>query len=198
MNRKNDNFYNFFALVSIAVIIVSIASIGIKFTGKATDTGVVNVTIETNAAVNFTTDFINFGSGMVNPGISNATIYTNGTAKNGNWTAPTIGLILQNIGNKNITLDLKTGKTAATFLGGSGPSYMFNVSQNKSSSCTNVTFLLDTWYDVNTTNPGWRVCDVLNYADTLDAIEVDIKLVIPSDSMVGAQTDTFTATATAI
>lgn len=193
-----------FTLAFIAMLISAVAA-GYSFisvnnykenlvTGYGTSTGTVNLSVETLASVNFTTDNIDFGSGRVDEGGVNATLDTDaGTVTGGNWTANSAGFVLENIGNVNVTLDLATGKTAATFIGGTNPSYQYKVNDVESGSCTGgVT--LDTWYDVNATSPGTRICGVMGFADSADTLNIDVKLVVPSDSYTGALSDTFTAT----
>jgi hypothetical protein len=188
----------FVLYLCILIIIVSLVLIGFKLTGKVTDTdtAIVNVTIESSIAINFTTDLVDFGSGQVNLGQMNATVNTIGESLRGNWTAPTDGFVLENMGNLNVTLDLEAGKTATTFLGGTNPEYKFNVTNIETGSCSNVSFLLSDWFEVN--GSAVRICDVFAFGNDYDTIRIDISLTIPSDSFSGEQTDTFTATATAI
>ncbi len=170
------------------------------FTGFALQSGDINLTVETAAAINFTVDSINWGSGMVDSGQTTATLNTccGGSVTNGNWTAVSQGFEVINLGNVNLTLRLKTGLTAATFLGGSagtGPDYEYNVTNKEASACNGTDdFSLATFYDVNTTGDGTKVCDLFTSADGRDEIRIDIKLVIPSDSLTGARSDTMTAT----
>lgn len=208
---KGDNI-----LLTVAVVaaIVSIVGAGLTYysinsfkedwiTGfVVTDTATTNVTVSTNEAINFTTDNINFGAGYVSAGNDNATLDTGaGTVSGGTWTPVSSGFILENIGNVNVSLDIKTGSNAAGFIGGTaggGPAYQYNLTALENGGCTNSSFDLKMWYDVNTTGDGTRVCDVMRYDDTYDRVRIDIKLVIPSDSKTGALGDTMTATATAV
>jgi len=212
LKKINHNILLYFAifLLAISLIVFSVNIIKImRITGRATDTGEINLTVESKTQINFTTDEINWGSGSVSAGASNATLNTAGGANNvtnGNWTGNTAGLVVENIGNKNVTLDLKTGNNATALLGGTNPSYQYNVTNVEAGSCTNSTggnnmssgISLGNFYDVNTTDPGTRVCDVFAHTDSIDTIRIDIKLVIPSDSKTGKITDTITATATTI
>jgi len=169
------------------------------FTGFALQSGDVNLTVETSAAINFTVDSINWGSGRVDSGQSSATLNTccGGSVTNGNWTAVTQGFEVRNIGNVNLTLKLKTGLTAATFIGGTAvtPDYEFNVTNKEAGSCTVAAgYTLGTFVDVNTTSPGTAVCSLFESRDAADEVRIDIKLVVPSDSLTGARGDTMTAT----
>lgn len=191
------------ALLIFAVIlfVVSGAWLLVSYnqtTGFATSTGTANLSVESSASINFTTNNINWQSGKVGVGLTNATLDTSaGTVTGGNWTVVSQGLVLENIGNTNVTLDIKTGKTAATFIGGTSPSYEYNVSNVEASSCTATAgFNLGVWYTVNTTDPGTRVCDLFQFANGADTIRIDLRLVVPSDSKTGALGDIITATAT--
>jgi len=183
--------------IAILVIIISLVNIGVRLTGRAVETGVVNVTIESETN-NFSISDVNFGTGFFDIGESNATVDTLGNVINGNWTPVTEGFIIENIGSVNVSLDLKTGKTANEFLGGTTPSYQYNVSNNKVGSCIAGDITLGVWNDVNTTNLGTRICDIFSYENTKDVIRIDLKLFFFSDISPGNKTDTFTATATTI
>lgn len=206
-------------LLAIAVItvIVSIAAALYTYnivndfkdtwvTGFATSqsNATVNLTVNAITAINFTTNFINFGSGTVSAGSGNATLDTSaGTVTGGNFTANSAGFVLENIGNTNLSLDIYTTKSAASFLGGTSPLYQYNVSNVEASACANTTgavgtLPLNTFQTVNTTSPGTRVCDVFRFLDSTDRIRIDLRLGVPYDSTTGALTDTIVATATSL
>jgi len=185
--------------LAIIVIVVSILSFLIpNLTGRVTDTGQVNVTITAVTSINFTTELVEFGSGQVSAGQSSATVDTRGTSTGGTWASPNDNLTIENIGNTNVTLQLATGKNNQTFLGGTNPTYQYLIYTLEYGGCTNTTININTtWYEVNDTAPGTTICNPLQFNDSKDAVEVAIKLVIPSDAANGTKTDTFTATATA-
>jgi hypothetical protein len=193
---------DFAGFAAIIVIIISLFFIGMRITGHAvdTDTAVVNVTITSVTKINFTTDFIDFGAGSVTLGKNYAILLSNGTAAtDGSWTWGAKNFVLENIGNTNVTVDLKTGKNATSFLGGtpSNAAYQYAIKDNEASSCT-TGVTQGSWNNVNTTDPGTRICGKFTYMDTADSVNITVKLQIPSDSVNGAAaiTDTFTATAT--
>lgn len=196
--KKNSNLekdYSLLAYFSIFVIVLSVFYLGFKLTGNATvtDTAVVNVTIATNAAINFTTDFIDFGSGSVNTGQASATLNTDGTVTGGSWTPVSTNFTLENIGNTDVSLTLKMGKTAAQYLGGTSPEYQFKFSNNEATSCVNST---PTGVWTATSTSDINLCSFFENGDANDTINIGVQLVIPSDSLVGTQTDTWTATGT--
>jgi len=199
--RKNNVLFYFalaLLIVSLVVFFMNISKV-VKITGKSV--GDINITIETLTQLNFTTSNINWGSGCVSPGKTSAIINTSSNGvdnvTNGNWTGNSAGLVIENIGNKNVTLDLAAGLTAATLIGGTSPDYEWNFSDGaEEGSCTvSSPVTLGVFWDVN---DSARICDVFNYDNSLDVLRIDIKLIIPADSTTGAIGDVITATATAI
>ena len=193
---SSTNGYTFLAYFSSLVIVVSFFCLGLELTGYATstDTAVVNVTISSTTAINFTTDFINFGSGAVSPGSPNATLDTDGNVAGGSWTPISTNFTLENIGNTNVNLTLRVGKSAQDFLGGDNPLYQFKFDNNEATSCVNVT---ETNVWTLTSISDLYLCSFLNAADANDTINIGVRITIPSTAT-GAKTDTFTATATSV
>ncbi len=205
VNKKNnslnnsESYLNIIAYVAILLIIVSFVFISLNirgFTGRAsTDYGYVNITIESSANINFTTDSIDFGAGQVSGGGFSALVNSNGVSENGTWNQTNQSLHLENIGNVNVSVDLTSDSDALTFIGGTNPGYQWNVSNNETNSCTpGITIDLDTYFNAST--EGVRVCDVLNYEDSADSIFINVGLSIPSDSNTGNLSSIITATAT--
>lgn len=204
---KTDNLILTIAIVAVFVSIVGagltynyINSFKNKITGYATTTGKINLTVESAAAINFSTSEINWGSGRVTAGQSSATLNTAGGANNitnGNWTGNTAGLIVENIGNTNLTINLTAGSNAAGLLGGTGSSYEFNVSNSEGGSCLDDSgggspAGINVFVSANTTTK--EVCGRFRHETGNDEIRIDIKLVVPEDSKTGELTDTITAT----
>jgi hypothetical protein len=199
------------AFLAFVAIITSLFSIGLVYnstkglfniiSGYATSTGEANLTVESVVSINFTKAHINWGSGRVNAGYASAGLNTFETnnVTNGNWTLQNAGgLRIENIGNVNVTLNLSGTKTAAQFIGGTGPTYKWNVSNVEASSCLNstggtATLPLNNFYDVNTSTALF--CGRLQFLDSSDSVRIDFNLTIPSDSFTGSIGDTITATA---
>lgn len=208
MEDNNSKAITFFA---IFVFIISIFSVGVFYlsaktlfttiSGYATSTGEANLTVESAVIINFTTPQINWGSGRVNSGQSAAFLNTFPTnnVTNGNWTLQNSGgLRIENIGNVNVTLNLSGTKTAAQMIGGTSPSYRWNITSFESGSCRNSsggTDALQTnfFYVVNTTTALF--CNYFQFLDDRDVVRIDFNLTIPSDSFTGALGDTITAVA---
>src|SRR3989344_5384979 len=100
---ENRNLFYFALILLVVSLIVFFININkvIEVTGHAT--GTANLTIEQKAEINFTTNSINWASGSVTVGQSKAILVSNNTVTNGNWTANSAGLVLENIGNENAT-----------------------------------------------------------------------------------------------
>ncbi len=204
IKEENNFLFYFMIILLILAVIILIINLNKVFniTGRAT--GTANLTVESVAQLNFTTNNINWGSGKVTEGQTNATLNTAGGASNvtnGNWTGNTAGLVLQNTGNNNVSLNISAGTDSAGLLGGTSPLYQYNFTNIESGSCLNSTggtdaLNLGTFVSANTTNVN--VCGKFRYADGSDSLRIDLKLVIPSDSRTGAIGDIITATATTV
>jgi len=193
-------------LLVVAVIAVGFAAVNLiihfdevmELTGFATYTGTANVTIMAQASITFTGDTIDWGTGRVNETETSALLVTNGTIQEGNWTAVSTGLLLQNNGNSNVTLTL-TSTVVDTFIGGASAtnSYQLLVSDTgagEANSCDSDHLILNTFTEVN--GSAQSACLNFSYYDAQDVLEVDVLLRIPEDAPPGAKSATITATAT--
>lgn len=182
-----------FSYIAILVIVVSLASIGTQLTGRATavDTAIVNLTVITSAAINFSVALIEFGSGVVENLTAGATLETDQSVQQGNWSGTQDPLTLENIGNVNITLNLTSDVDAASFLGGLSPTFEYQVTNIDTDAC--VGNAATSWVEFGT-GVGIVVCNPLEFNNSKDEIDIHIKLYVPSDSKTGDRTATITAT----
>jgi len=209
---KSENFLSVAAVISVIMLILSfgvayysVSSFKHNFlTGFATTSnGTILINITSAVSINFTTDSIDWGIGRVSEGTTQAVLDTGNSANpviNGtDWTSVTQGFILENIGNLNASISLKTGKTAATFIGGTGANYTFNVTNSKPGSCpTGNQVAFGNNVDVSTT--GTTVCSRLQFLDSADTLRIDIRLVVPYNAPISTTTtksDQMQATASA-
>jgi hypothetical protein len=169
---------------SIAIIVTSLFFIGIGITGYAVtdnETALVNVTITASGALNFTTAILDFGTGAVTPGQSYAVIDSEGTVTDGDWTPVTGELVLENIGNVNVSLTLSTNKTIEDFIGG-GTSRDFKAkvanSTGNAGACSGSTF--DDYAQINETLQV--ACPILAFEEEHDEIDLDFEITIPNDA----------------
>ncbi|MEK6925020.1 MAG: hypothetical protein AABW71_02155 [Nanoarchaeota archaeon] len=208
MSKKGGLFVIF---ILFFLLITSIISAGFFYfsakelfssiSGYATSVGEVNLTVESDASITFNVSQINWGSGRVNDGSSYAGLNTFETnnVTNGNWTLQNSGgLRLENSGTVNLTLNLSGTKTAAQLIGGTNPSYRWNITNLDAGSCRNSSggtgaLALNFFYNVNTTSALF--CNYFLFGNTEDSIRIDFNLTVPSDSLTGSLGDTITAIA---
>lgn len=207
-----NNLSKILIIVAVVTLLISLFSAGIiyfsagnlvnVFSGRVT--GEANLTIETVASINFTRNSLNWQSGRVTDGFTMAYLDTAaGTVKNGNWTAVSSGLKIENLGNVNVSLNLSVTKTAATFFGGTNPSYKWNITNGEANSCVNLSggtgnnlSHLGIYYDPNISSANW--CPLFQFIDSKDVMNISINLTIPSDSITGTLGEIITATAVAV
>ncbi len=178
--------------ISIAVIAISLFFIGTQLTGHAT-TGVVNVTIDTSIVLNFSTSLLDFSNGTVTT--SPAKIYSNGTTVGGTWDPVNGQLVLENVGNVDVSIDLNMNKTAAVFIGGTSPDVQAHVTDNETNSCDDEGSQTFANY-ASITNSGQTACGNLSYQPGSNSINIDFGLIIPNDAS-GARTVGIIATGSA-
>ena len=193
-------------ILSLAVVItvVSLLLLGVTMdkygiTGKATDTGEANLTIQASASISFTTSQINWGTGYVNEAPLNGSLDTEGNNVDvTSFSTVSEGLVLRNDGNVNVTINLTSSQIASAFIGGvagTGPSFKWKASENETNSCAGGIQTISSYTEVGATSI--RVCDDMLYTADNDTILIDLKVVIPEDAL-GTKGSVITALGTAI
>lgn len=190
-------------LVVIAIIVVCIALAGLvvtvkkvgNMTGAATDTATATFDIESAASIQFVVNSIAWGNGAVDEGPTFAIIDSEGTVTDGNWSAVSTALLLQNDGNTNVSVSLTASNVASALIGGDSPSYKLKLSENEADSCAG-TNSLSSYTEV--TGSSQSACDNFGFTSSYDALDIDVRLVIPEDALPGSRSSTITATATVI
>ena len=221
---------NLLLTLAIVAFVISALGVGLTYTSVSNSQhnlftgysitqayGTTNLTVQSEVAINFTVNNINFGTGYTVPGTAGATLISNNMTGGGDWNWTNTSnnylntsnsFVIANIGNKNVSLWIQTNKTAAGFIGGTSPLYQYNITNNASScpglvanaSLIGGTPTFATWHNVNTTNAtqpwvGDYICRNLSYVQGANNLTINIKLFIPSDSLVGSLGDFITATA---
>jgi hypothetical protein len=195
------------ALANVSITLMKVADFNEKITGLASDAGYVNISVETEISVNMSRDTVNWGSGLINgtgEDRFNATLKTaqeTATVERGNWSHGSVkGLILQNLGNINASINLTAANDADDLFGsaeGSGSDnqrYRWNMTNKDAGSCSGGSEGLSTWNDVNKSSANF--CGQFNYGDNENEVYIDIWLTVPYDAQnTGAQSDTITVTA---
>ncbi len=204
---------NLLLLVAIVAVSIAIVGVGITynslsvfnnfFTGFVTENGTVVLTIDTRAEINITSangsvgsKTLNWGSGVFDAGAPYALLVSNGTVIGGSWPNITSGFVVQNVGNLNVTLSISSANDASTFLGGTDPSFKYNITNLELDSCAFETSVENEWINFTTTPAS--VCTNFQFADTNDSIGIDILLQVPNNGKTGALTNTIVLTYEAI
>lgn len=208
MDIEKIKNYDWVLIVAIALLVVALANFMLvlkdvteyrKFTGYDVETGKANLTVESEANIAFFVNGTDWGSGGVNSSEDDyANLSTEGEVYAGDWDTNNQPLVLHNIGNSNVSLDLKADNDADGFIEGTtggGPLYLINVSNNETDACTGIANFSD--YEEITTSDQ-RACDELQYSSDKNSMNIDIKLKIPSDAPEGTKESIITATGEAI
>ncbi|MBU4070452.1 MAG: hypothetical protein KJ646_05710 [Nanoarchaeota archaeon] len=186
-----------FATINLIITIDKIGDIQ-TLTGYAVDTAWANLTILSNVIVNFTTENVSWGSGYVPSGSPSCELDTQGNTNCTGFVTVSTGLILENIGNEDVSLNLSSSKAAAAFIGGVSPAFQWNVSEaaGNAGACGAGALNISSWTDITTAHQ--IACNNFTFLDARDAFEIDLRIVIPVTASTDAKGATITATATAL
>jgi len=184
----------YYTVVFFLLIFILVFAIHLNSTGKVV--GSVNVTIYTLASLNFTIKSVDFGLGSVYRNSSSAVIDTTGNVVGGNWTPINNGFIVENIGNTNLSVFLKSGKNAVEFLGGTSPGYYYMFNNFEANSCTENATAMNSWFALNNSGLGDELCENMQYGQDEDSIRIDLRLIVPADAIRGEREDILTVTGT--
>ena len=211
-----------FAILIIATLLLSFGTSfyilqksGVN-TGKITGfalipNGTATLVVQTTSSIRFTADTVNFGTGSINTegGFRNCTLSTVSGAAYDNsgctdFSRVNNGFTIENDGNTNLSVQLRSNQTALQFIGSAGALFLWNVTLNESGSCLNATLDEDAVYP-NTTQDcgagaancgnifenvdtsGKIICPRLRFIDNSDALNIDINLSIPEDTPAGTK-----------
>lgn len=166
--------------------------------------GTVTVSIVENAEVTFTTSGIDYGGGFIPTGDGAETIDTEAgpaSTPNGHWNRDfnlpntgdggdglTGGFVMENTGNTNVEIKVSGSATAASFIGGTAPSFQYKVKEDPAAllACpvvNQVAGVFGIYQDVLTAVPGVLVCDRFLYDNTgPDSLLMEIRMVIPENA----------------
>ena len=155
--------------------------------------GPVNVTVASTASINLTQAQINWGSGQVAQGSTNATLDTNNESayvRGGSWSASGIkGFTLQNIGTVPVNVTINSTVNASTYIGGSGPAYVFEarIATGNSTACEAGLLTGQTNF---VASQKTRICNIFNFTSQRDNLIIDINITIPEDASTGSKNTT--------
>lgn len=192
--------------------IVKNMGVGGGITGFAVvPNGTASLTIQQTSSIRFSQGTVAFGTGSVNTsgGFTNCSLttlgYNTGCA---DFSVVTNGFTVENDGNTNLSVTLRTNLTAANFIGQSSAAFGWNVTANESGSCRNTSAAPTAagaaavvapntsgtdgcgggacgaiFEEVSTT--AKTVCPRLLFEDTQDALNIDLNITIPESAPTG-------------
>jgi hypothetical protein len=198
-------------VVAVLAVIASLAAAGFSYYSlskgpgvsgfASSDTGTASLSVQTLTEINFIDDTVNWGNLDFLAGKIRAVLDTStggvGVQNATPTTVETTGLVLENDGNADASITLAAGKSAANFIGGTGPVYNWTVSSaGARDGCDSANRTLAN--STATATGDTAACANLRFADSGDQMRVDFWLVVPYDTTRDAKSDTITAKATAL
>ena len=186
----------------IAAIVISISGTMMVInkngglTGFATQQNAsASVNISGVVSIKLNTNSINFGTGSVTPGqtycnisqIASTAAFDETPASCGTWSNVTGSISLENDGNVNANITVKSTKNATDFVGGTSPGLFSQAANDEASSCN--LGLQSNFTTLDTIARSF--CQRLQYGDALDSLKFGIKIKIPSDA-IGLKSNTIT------
>src|SRR3989344_8019702 len=183
-------FAIFITLFGASISLVKLGKMEIPFiTGLAassTVTGTVNVTIANTISISLNTSFADFGNGSLAAAPGYTAINTTAAENPSTFNEP-YGIVVRNDGNVDVNVTLN-GTAAATWLGGTTPSYMYNASNNESTSCgpdSNASRNNLTNITKSVTATHQLLCSNLTFPDASDEVRLHIYLNLSPDTPAG-------------
>ena len=203
------------ALFLVVAVVISLggAFMSMKKLGQlsyGTSTGFIpsaqgnaTLTINTQASIIFVYNLVDFGAGYVNASFNNCTLLINssnaitatGCVGFNTTTSQYDTFIIMNNGNTYLNVTMNSSDNASTFIGGTSTiaALEYAITNNESGSCLGTLPYNGTWTNiVQYDNP--TVCGNLSYIPGSRTLRMGLRVVIPTNSLKGGRTMTFTAT----
>ncbi|MFH0936579.1 MAG: hypothetical protein V1815_02795 [Candidatus Woesearchaeota archaeon] len=195
MKQLSDN--TIIILVCIAIVLTLIVSfvdfnkINNLITGasSATEIGYVNVTIQANILINSTDPNINFGN--CKPITGGTQHWSNDTTTGGTGSGQCSSLTaidnitIQNLGNTDANVSVKTGHLAPSLIGGTAPKFQYtteNATGCKKHASSGLASLDSIIVNFTAINTPYRFCDNLSFAVSARNVEMWAGIFIPADA----------------
>jgi len=194
------------AIIGVSVTYDSISTFNNFLTGFATESGIVDVEVQTTASINISSangtagKTLNWGPGAFDSGVDYVTLVSNGSVVGGTWANVTEGFIVENVGNVNVTVGISASALAATFLGTSSDGavdpavFQYNVTDSEENSCGtyNTGYTSGTFVEFATSNVA--ICDEFDYTLASNSMRIDVLLGLPKAANIGALENTVVLT----
>jgi hypothetical protein len=206
-------------VLAVVLVVLSVLGLGVtmmkasdfreKVTGYATSgEGYVNISITTTVSINVTDDMIDFKEGGVDAGKVYATLEStsaNPTIADGSWpdvNADADSIVIENIGNINVSLNISSAD-GADFFNGAGSNYSLKLTNKDAGSCsgggTDTLIVIDGPSGVGTASTNY--CAQFSPVTASNEVYLDAFLTVWNDENLGtsaeAHNDVLTITASA-
>jgi hypothetical protein len=181
---------NVLAVLMVVAVVVVISGTFFSFygvqkiytpvTGMNTQSGNISIEVLQDITIYLMNTQVNFGSGYINDSNANSAIIdTEGTVVNGSWSSYSgAPFVLRNDGNIDVNVSVVAGANATDWLG-TGAKANYKITNNESSSCTDLT--CSTSYCGNLTTFEERICGYFHPGNANDQINLHIQLTIPNN-----------------
>lgn len=148
--------------------------------------GEVNVTFMTQATINLTYSNLDFGSGYLTSGASEAYLNSYDGETTG-WTAvegyTPGGIIIENVGTVDVNLTFSLSSNTSDFIGGTDPQMYYMGENNESNTCDATTGRLVTdWPALLGADWNSSICENMSFTQSSNAIDFHVNLTIPDDT----------------
>ena len=198
------------ATLLVAAIVVSLGGTWLVLnteygaTGFSTDatSGTAQVTVTGTASLTIVDNLIDFSNGSVTADSAYCEMtsgYNGTTGLRGNctWVVVSDQFVVENTGNANLSIDIKSDLNETVWLGKSGAETFYAVAWNTSDVVSCVSGgINDTWTELNTSDG--LVCTNMGYGLDDSALQVDLNITIPTGTEPGQKNVTVTFTGTSI
>jgi hypothetical protein len=182
--RVETQEYAILGILSLAIASIFVFSVfGFNFSGS----GLATFNLVVDAATGCTVD--QNGALSAIGGTENVTVTdVNGATKDGT------PILLNNTGNVDLDVQFQSNKAASGLLSGTSPAFLWNFSNNETSSAT-IHSSFATWVAVST--GAITPVTSFQFEPATDTIRVDFNVTVPADEPVATKTATITITCSA-
>lgn len=187
------------SILVIIAIIISLVSIFlaprrelISLTGYTIATEKVNLTIETVVSISVEND-VEFGQGSVDADSAYADLWGhNGTIEGGDWSFGAQTIKIENQGNANMEINVKTDKLASEMMGGDDPLFEYFIQEGENGSCLGGILNGSSYQSWSDADNYEKVCSALLPNQDSDLLVLGIHLRVPDNAESGIKEATIT------
>lgn len=206
------------AIMVVAAILITIGSTAlilrsggpVAITGLfgSTQTGTAQFNVTGVVSITIRNSLVDFGAGAVMSSETACTISTDeATHTCGTWanySDSDAAFSIENDGNVNANITVTAAANAATWIGGSSPSFKGKTETQCAEAgcddsiedqvgCTGGVGSFSSMAEITTS--AQVICDLLKFEDATDGLELEVQATVPEDSPVGQKSTTLTFTA---